>query len=439
MAEMAADPMVEETEELEGGFSRRTLGWIIGSVAASLLATVLLTVFGKDLDRRPTPSANSFSDSALGHRAVVDFLSRTGLGVVPNRSLSGGDIGPQRPLVLAEPDPRGPGWDPEHLKELWGKARDRKAPFVLVLPKWRAVAPRKDKPEWLEEVELRPEGEVLAAVPGLGETGLETLSLRQVRGPLRCTASWDSYSSTFTVNADPVRLLEPSRGLRPMVTCDGAVLVARRDATAEWPQTVLVADPDLLNNQGLGRADNAILIYQFFAQGLEARGAVFDETIHGFTRTPGLLNEAMSFPLVLGVLQGFMLLGVVLWAGMGRFGKPLPASAGLAAGKEILIDNTAKLLTNGVHSEDSLAQYFRQTTRAVAAHYFIPPDLPDPERLARLQKITAAHGHKLILADVERSVWKLPLGPRGAEQAARIARRLYEWRLEMTNVHRESP
>lgn len=430
----APDPAVEVAEELEGGFSRRTLGWIIGSVAASLLAMVLLAVFGKDLDRQPTPWANSFSDSALGHRAVVDFLSRTGLGVVSNRSLSGGDIGPQRPLVLAEPDPRGPGWDPEHLKELANKARDLKAPFVLVLPKWRAVAPRKDKPDWLDEVELRPEGEALAAVPGLGEPGLETLSLRLVRGPLRCTASWDP-SSTFTINADPVRLLEPSqyRDLRPMVTCDNAMLVARRDATAELPQTLLITDPDLLNNQGLGRADNAILTYQFFAKGLEARGAVFDETIHGFTRIPGLLNEALSFPLVLGVLQGLVLLGVVLWAGMGRFGKPLPASMGLAAGKEILIDNTAKLLANGGHAADGVVRYFRQVTRAVAAHYFLPPGLPDGERIALLQKLTDARGIKMRLGPLERTLLSLPPGRRGEEQAVRYAGRLHQWRVEMTN------
>lgn len=433
MAEIIADPAVEEIEELEGGFSRRALGWIIGSVAVSLLATVLLTVFGKDLDRRPAPWANSFSDSALGHRAVVDFLSRTGLGVVPNRSLSGGDIGPQRPLVLAEPDPGGPGWDPEHLRELTILARDRKAPLVLVLPKWRAGPPRKDKPGWLEEVELRPEGEVLRAVAGLGDPDLKGLSLRLAPGRLRCTASWDSSSSAFTVSADPARLLEPSTNFERLVTCEGGVLVARRNATAEGPRIVLVADPDLLNNQGLGRADNAVLIHQLFARGLGARGAVFDETIHGFTRTPGLLNEALSFPLVLGVVQGLVLLGVVLWAGMGRFGKPLPAPAGLAAGKEILIDNTAKLLANGGYAADGVVRYFRQVTRAVAAHYFLPPDLPDGERIALLQKLTDARGIRMRLAELERTLLSLPAGRRGEEQAVRYAGRLHDWRVEMTN------
>jgi hypothetical protein len=141
----------------------------------------------------------------------------------------------------------------------------------------------------------------------------------------------------------------------------------------------------------------------------------------------------------LGVFQSLILLGIVLWAGMGRFGKPLPAAAGLAAGKQVLIDNTAKLLTGGGDAGDSLARYFRQTTRAVAAYYFLPPDLPEGERLARLQRATDARGLDLSLASLEQRIRRLAAGRRGAERARAIAQRLHQWRVEMTNGHRESP
>ena len=141
--------------------------------------------------------------------------------------------------------------------------------------------------------------------------------------------------------------------------------------------------------------------------------------------------------MVLGVLQSLLLLGVVLWAGMGRFGKPLPAAPALGAGKEVLIDNTAKLLVNGGHIGDSLFLYFQQTTRAVAAHYFLPPDLPDAERLrpapADHPPARADLGPRGAGADIHR----LPDGRRGGEPAAKIARRLYQWRMEMTNGDRE--
>ena len=123
------------------------------------------------------------------------------------------------------------------------------------------------------------------------------------------------------------------------------------------------------------------------------------------------------------MLQSLLLLGVVLWAGMGRFGKPLPAAAGLGAGKEVLIDNTAKLLANGGHADDSLLLYFRQTTRAVAAHYFLPPDLPEGERLARLQRLTRRRTGRLNLAALETQHPPASRGParRGAGAADRPA------------------
>ena len=142
--------------------------------------------------------------------------------------------------------------------------------------------------------------------------------------------------------------------------------------------------------------------------------------------------------MVLAVLQGLVLLGVVLWAGMGRFGKPLPAAAGLAAGKAVLIGNTAELLAGGGHAADSAMRYFQQTTRAVAAFYFLPPDLPETERLARLQRLSEGHGKRLSLAALEADLRRLPEGRRGEGDAAWIAQRLYDWRVEMTNVDRKS-
>jgi hypothetical protein len=421
---------VEVTEELEGGFSRRTLGWIIGSVAVSFAVTLLLTIRAETVDRRPPPENNSFSYSALGHNAVVEFLERIRIVVLSSRSPSGGDIGPQRPLVLAEPNPREPVWDRERLRELADRATSRKAPLVLVLPKWRAGAPRKDRPEWLERVRIWSKPAALRAASAL-HPSLVGISIRRVRQVRRCS----SASENFAVQVDPLQLLEPSPNMTALVSCGSGVLVAEWAATDASPRILVISDPDLLNNQGLGRADHAQMIYQIFKRDLGATGAVFDETIHGLTRTPGLLVEATSFPLVLAVLQGLVLLGIVLWAGMGRFGKPLPLSLGLAAGKEILIDNTAKLLENGGHAADGVVRYFRQVTRAVAAHYFLPPDLPDNERLAKLQQITNARGVRMHLADLEQTLLHLPAGRPGEDLAVRYARRLHEWRVEMTNGH----
>ena len=435
MTELAPLPAEEAAEEIEGGFSRRAIAWIVASVAASFVAAVLLGVYGADLERRPTAGTNTFSDSALGHRAAAELLRALGFAVRSRQAPAGG-LGPRSPLILAEPYP-----DRVRLQALRDEARARAAPLLLVLHKWRPGAARTDKPEWLAEVDLLSESDVLGRVRAVGIVASDWV-LKRYAGKLRCSAAWRHGDPPvdFQVDVPPAQLFAGmASDFGPLVICPGGVLVARRQATATEPQLVLVADPDLLNNHGLGRGDNAAVVYQLLTRGLGATGVVFDETVHGFNRTPGLFAEALRFPMSLGVLQSLLLLGIVLWAGMGRFGKPLPASAGLAAGKEVLIDNTAKLLASGGEAGDSLARYFRQTTRAVAAHYFLPSDLPESERLARLQRLTDARGGRLSLAELERSIYRLPDGRRGGEPAQKIARRLHQWRVEMTNGNRESP
>jgi hypothetical protein len=386
---------------------------------------------------------------------VAELLRRLDLGVVSRQAPAGSGVGPTHPLVVAEPDP-GRGGDSQRLEALREEARDRAAPLVVVLPKWSPLDLRNTRRDWLEKVELIPLDEMLWLGRRFGETGPPLVPQRLARAR-DCRASWRAEDAPTPVGIEideAVQLLAPEKGLEPIVQCAGGLLVARRPAIGkedggkedggkdggkpQMAQMVVIADPDLLNNHGLGRGENAAAVYQLFAKGLEAKGVVFDETIHGFNRTPGLLAEALRFPMVLGVMQGLLLLGLVLWAGMGRFGKPLPAALGLARGKEVLIGNTAELLAGGGHTAESVAVYFQQTTRAVAAFYFLPADLPESERLARLQRLAEGHRKRMNLAAVEADIQRLPLGRRGEEQAAWIAQALYDWRVEMTNVDRKS-
>jgi hypothetical protein len=417
-----ADAAVET--ELEGGFSRRWLAWGVGVAIASFAIFLLLLAYGHDLEGRPAPGANTFSRSALGYEAAAELLRALGLGVVSRQAPAGSSVGPDHPLVLAEPDlDRGGGT--ERQEALWQEAEDRKAPLVLVLPKWAPGVQQKGKPEWLAQVELMPLVWVERPLSRLGDSE-RPFEVRRFARAKGCQATWRREDEPTPLKIDTenvVQLLRPEERLEPVIQCAGGLLVARRPAAGKQPQVVVIADPDLLNNHGLG---------------LGARGVVFDETIHGFNRTPGLIAESLRFPMVLTVLQGLILLGLVLWAGMGRFGKPLPATSGLAAGKEVLIGNTAELLAGGGHVADSAGRYFQQTTRAAAAYYFLPPDLPEAARLARLQTLSEGHGKRLNLAALEADLQRLPAGRRGEEQAAWIAQRLYQWRVEMTNVDRKS-
>lgn len=180
--EAAVDP-----GELEGGFSRRAVGWIVASVAVSFLAAVLLGVYGRDLEG-PRPGHDTFSYSALGHRGLAELLRAMGLGVVSRQSSRGGTPGRERPLVLAEPDSPG---DPERVQGLRDEAAKAQAPLVVVLPKWKVGPPDPKHPDWLASVEPLPREDVERQVAGLGLGKVAVVRSR--RGSAACTASWGAW------------------------------------------------------------------------------------------------------------------------------------------------------------------------------------------------------------------------------------------------------
>jgi hypothetical protein len=437
---------MKPARELEGGFSRRSAGWIIGIALGSLAAGVLLSVFGQGLAGRPDSGPNTFSRSAVGHHALVALLRGAGLGVVSRRHVREGRPGPRRPLVLAEPAAEGDA-AARRLLSLSREAAGRRAPLLLVLPK-RFTEQDPEVPGWIGSAALRSPLEV-EQVPGeLGIAGLGKVRIERRRhGTVReCRARLGvkkgGKETVYQIDlAGPAQLLTPAPGLDPVVVCDDGLLVARVSAA---PVLFIVADPDLLENHGLGTADHAALVHDLLVRGLQAQGLIFDETIHGFARRAGLLAEALRFPLVLAVLQSLVLAGVVVWAGMGRFGKPLPVrgeSRGESGGQsgegtETLIDNTAQLLSVASGADgaaESLERYYRQTLRTVAAACFLPPDLAEGELLLRLQGIGQSRGSRLQIRSLARRIEQTgAAGPAAAERAVRLARMLHRWRHDMT-------
>jgi hypothetical protein len=435
---------VQPDAELEGGFTRRAVAWITGIVLASLTAGALLSAFGEKLESRPSSGPNTFSRSAVGHRALAELLRQEGLGVVSRgNSREGRPPGPHRPLVLAEPY-AGTILNPARLQALRDEAARRKAPLVLVLPKWDSVEdPRHSG--WIGDVALRPARDVEQVAKALDVKGLANVRIERRRGaeaPRECRARLGGPPEAYRIDLRPAQLIRPGPGLDPIVVCGGELLVARVKQGEGTPAVFLVADPDILENHGLGRADHAQMVDDLLVRGLEAQGVIFDETIHGLAHQAGLLAEALRFPLVLAVLQSALLAGVIVWAGVGRFGKPLPVR-GFSGdeepgdGPEILIDNTARLLSvstrGGGHAAESLARYYRQTVRAVAAACFLPPDLPEDELVERLQKIAHSRGSRMQLRSFARRVEQVAAaGPAARDRAVRLARILHRWRREMT-------
>jgi hypothetical protein len=427
--------------ELPGGFSPSTLRWIVVAAAVSFSAALLLTIFGRDLSRPPTATANSFSRSVLGYRGLAEFLAALDLGVVSRETRAALGSGSERPILLAEPDAALAAGDPtRRLLALLQESRAKRASLVLVLPKWTGT-PLARRPDWVGALRLLPPAAVrrpLAALLAPSDVAPAEVVRVPPGAPLGC--SWNARA--LDVELAPAQLLAEAPEMTPLVRCRGGALVARYPLALGSPDLFVVADPDLLNNRGLARGDHAAIVQALFVQVLGATGVVFDETIHGFERATSLVAELFRFPLALVLAQAAILLAIVLWAGAARFGKPAAAAAALPAGKQALIDNTAGLLAAGAerdprglrgHAADSLARYYRQTVRAVASELFVGSERGERETRERLQRISDGRRLGMNLAGLEFRV----RNPEGSD--LELARAIHRWRLEMTDGDRRDP
>lgn len=418
----------------EGGYSRRTLGWIVGLTVFSFALALLLTAYADEIGTPSSPGTDTFSYSALGHRALVEFLESGGLPVTVQRDPSVALLGPTTPLVLVEPYPR-PDFDselPNSIAHLIDLAIGHDAPFILVLTK-RLGQPDARKPEWLRQVHLVNPSFIDSLIARLQVWNGDPVRLlpRITTMSSRCNTAW---GESLEVDLADAQLLDASDDLEPLVTCGEGILAARLTGDGAPLDLVLLADPDLLNNQGIGRADHALLVQRLFVDHFGSDSIVIDETVHGFVRSSGLLREMFRFPLAFAVIHGVLLIGLVLWAGLGRFGKPRSSGSALDSGRQVLIDNTAKLLNVAGHSHRSLQSYFRQTVTAVAAHYLVPSDLTGDRLLRRLDAIGRTRGVKLDLLRLKSRIFDLERSRRThGERLVRLARAVHRWREEMTD------
>ncbi|HVP15320.1 MAG TPA: hypothetical protein VMS88_07235, partial [Terriglobales bacterium] len=308
--------------------------------------------------------------------------------------------------------------------------------MVVVLEKWRGE-PSARLPRGVGAIAMLSPREVLAPLRALGIE--RPVLLRLVNGPRACSGA---RGGRLAISLEPAQLLKPAPGLVPVVTCDSLILVGRLEPAPDSSgahrsparSVIVVSDPDLWNNQGLGRADHAALLRALLVDDLGARTVVIDETLHGYLLTRNLIAESLRFPLVLAVAQALLLAAFVVWSGVRRFGKPC-APRGAEGGNRSLIDMTAKLLELTRQTPETLRLYYAQTLQALADRFCLPAGLDEPRLAERLDDIGRARGVEPEAVRTGHFIRSLRVSAASdnPEVAVDLALRLHRWREEITH------
>jgi hypothetical protein len=416
----------------DAGFSRKAVWWIAGTVVFSFAVAIVVMAIGPDLQDRRSTGPSTFSRTALGHHALVDFLEASDVEVSLSRTRQMFRGNAHTPVILAEPDPSVPAMR-SYVRSMLEKAADRRAPLVIVVPKWHDTTQRDaaDERQRVKDVALTDGAQVDKLLSDVSGVSLVRGSFDDGQQRLTCTTSW---GEALDVELFAPQTIEVSSEYEPLVMTRQGVLAARKPSSNGRSWVYLIADPDLLNNHGLARADNAVVIARLVTHVLGARAVVIDEMVHGHGISRSFMAEMLHPPLLLIVLHVVLVFGLLLLAGRVRFGKPRLAPSRLAPGKMGLIDNTSKLLSFRGRVRDSLGRYLEETLLSVARHYHLPRDLAREALVSRLQEISRRRGVETNLVTLQAQVAALEerRGDVGAKCVS-LAQKLHSWREEMTD------
>ena len=166
--------------------------------------------------------------------------------------------------------------------------------------------------------------------------------------------------------------LARTRLMAPLLESADGVLIG--DLRERERRIVVVTDPDLFENHGIVRGDNARIAAALVRTlaGNRTGRVVFDETVHGIVSRPfGALKLLFGFPFVLVTVQLVLAAALLLWSGSARFGAPRPRAPSLPLGKRSLIENGSALLEHAAEVSSLTARYaeavLRETAQAVNA------------------------------------------------------------------------
>jgi hypothetical protein len=401
-------------------FSPKVVFWLLGIGIFSFLALVVLSAYAPDLRTGSDGGGHALSRSAVGFAGLNTLLKAERTPVIISRDTT--TLKRSRGLLILTPAPQ------TQAKAL--KAFAFKGATLVVLPKW-TVSPDPLRSGWVRKVGVLDGGDKAQSLFVLSDLARD-VRLAQRKGSARPILT--SRAQNFEVGEqlvpgriDSLQTVD-GEGLTPILVDETGAAVLARVGTSK---VYVLSDPDLLNTHGLRDPDTAragLAIVDVLRDG----GPVFlDVTLHGIKRSRSLLKVALEPPFLaatLCLLAAALLMGV---HALIRFGPMRRGGRAFALGKEALTENTAGLIRMA-RREPRMGRGYAALARAtVATALATSRDLSDEELGAMLDRLGEARNagrFTELAAEADRV--------RDRAGLLQVARKLYNWKLEMTRGRR---
>ncbi|HMI19032.1 MAG TPA: hypothetical protein VK533_05760 [Sphingomonas sp.] len=342
---------------------------------------LVMGAFAPDLRSGHNGGGHALSNSAIGFSGIVQLATATGRNgqVIRNEhQLDSED------LLVVTPDH---GWD--DLGPVLGNRNAK--PTLVVFPKWETVAD-KDHEGWVKVAGL-----LMPFDPDhmFSPSVVFPVGRRRTGGQVMLQPTPD-FSGGPAFRAP--RVLQVITGVKPgenkkppkltplLTDRHGGIVLAKYGDQPLY----LLADPDLLSNAGIRdpRQAAAALAMLDWLNSTGATSIGFDVTMNGFGHSQSPLKLAFTPPFLAMTLTLAVVLALVGWHALGRFGPIRPRARAIAFGKAVLVENSAKLIRRAGRETDLGGRYVQVIRERAVATFGVPARLKDAALDAYLDKLS---------------------------------------------------
>jgi hypothetical protein len=388
-----------------GLFPRRRLVFTIVLAVIGLLTAVLTSVFSED-DKSAAPDATLSSESAIGHKAFLTMLGDLQLDAQADTNPLMAMIGGDGVMIFLEPNP-------SEIAPADLKRRFKGTAVLVVLPKWLAV-PDTEKPRFIQAAQWMES----KAVQEMARTVAADATIERATVPVTFGKSAFNIAPLLT----RPQLIVSSK-LTPLIAAPEGILLG---STKQGKTTIyILSDPDLLNNHGLVKGNNAALDVRIVDKARNKGMINFDGSVQKFHGAVSMWRQLFLPPLLGLLLLTLAGIGLLIWHSAQRLLPPRKVDAGLARGKLGLVENSAALFDPLEHRRFLKQRYLDSAVADIAA---IMPGVARAQGTARIRALEALGANRKVsdsfsdlqnLVDIE------------GVSASVASRRIYAWKQEI--------
>lgn len=398
-----SDVSIQSGEDSRSPFNAATMVLITAVGVLAFIAMLVLGAYAPDLRSGHNGGAHALSNSATGFSGLVRLAEATGRNP---RIVRQKDQLKDEDLAVITPDH---GWaDLTSLLE-WRGPRAT----LLVLPKWSTAADAK-RTGW-----VRVDGLLPASDPARALYPATPLWIGREHGnhqALKTVPFGAPHDLQFLAPA--VVQWMKSDELTPLITdSEGHIVLGQLKSKRFY----ILADPDLLNNHGMGdeRQAKAALALLDYLNSTGAQSVLFDVTANGLGGSRSPLRLAFDPPFLAVTLTIFAAMMLAGWQALFRFGPVRRRERAIAFGKAALVDNSAALFRKAGRQSRLGGRYVDLVCERAIRLFHLPPTL-DPETLSA--RLEALNPHRSFAAAAQRT-----RSARSAAELLAAAQSLNRW------------